>query len=83
LLRKFSLRLARVYAQTQAVDERPYRHTADAIRTIYRAEGFPAFYRGLLPSLLGIAHVGVQFPMYEQLKTWARAYAFSLIRASH
>jgi putative effector of murein hydrolase len=39
---------------------------------IYRSEGSRAFYRGLIPSLLGIAHVAVQFPLYEQLKIIAR-----------
>ncbi|CCM04921.1 uncharacterized protein FIBRA_07118 [Fibroporia radiculosa] len=57
---------------TQPFTERRYRHTFDAARTIYRTEGWRAFFRGLLPSLLGILHVGVQFPLYEQLKTWAR-----------
>lgn len=57
---------------TQARTERRYRHTLDAAVTIYRTEGWRAFFRGLLPSLLGIAHVAVQFPLYEQLKTWAR-----------
>ena len=47
----------------------------DAAKTIYRSEGIKAFYRGLLPSLLGIAHVAVQFPLYEQLKIWARKLA--------
>lgn len=42
--------------------------------TIYRSEGPRAFYRGLLPSLLGIAHVAVQFPLYEQLRAWAREF---------
>jgi solute carrier family 25 folate transporter 32 len=58
--------------QTQTREEIRYRHTLDAAITIYRAEGAKAFYRGLLPSLLGIAHVAVQFPLYEQLKIWAR-----------
>jgi solute carrier family 25 (mitochondrial folate transporter), member 32 len=49
-----------------------YRNTFDAARTIYRSEGIRAFYRGLVPSLLGILHVGVQFPLYEQLKYYAR-----------
>jgi len=53
---------------TQSRDEKRYRHTLDAAITIYRSEGVRAFYRGLLPSLLGIAHVAVQFPLYEQLK---------------
>ncbi len=39
--------------------------------TIYRTEGWRAFFRGLLPSLLGITHVAVQFPLYEHLKQLA------------
>jgi len=57
---------------TQSQQEVKYRHTLDAALTIYRSEGPRAFYRGLLPSLLGIAHVAVQFPLYEQLKIWAQ-----------
>ncbi|KAI4525545.1 mitochondrial carrier [Schizophyllum commune Loenen D] len=57
---------------TQAPGEVRYRHTLDAARTIYRTEGLSAFYRGLLPSLLGITHVTVQFPLYEHLKIIAR-----------
>jgi len=56
--------------QTQPAEEGRYRNTLDAIRTIYRAEGISAFYRGLFPSLLGITHVAVQFPLYERLKLW-------------
>lgn len=58
--------------QTQSWDEVPYRHTLDAASTIWRTEGLSAFYRGLLPSLLGILHVAVQFPLYEQLKIVAQ-----------
>lgn len=50
-----------------------YRNTWDAIRTIYSQEGGRAFYRGLMPSLLGVSHVAVQFPLYEQLKIWSSA----------
>ncbi|RDB22317.1 Mitochondrial substrate carrier family protein W [Hypsizygus marmoreus] len=57
---------------TQTRDEVRYRHTLDAALTIYRTEGPRAFYRGLVPSLLGIAHVAVQFPLYEQLKRLAQ-----------
>lgn len=57
---------------TQPFTERRYRHTLDAILTIYQTEGWRAFFRGLLPSLFGIMHVAVQFPLYEQLKTWSR-----------
>lgn len=51
-----------------------YRNTWDAIRTIYQQEGFRAFYRGLMPSLLGVSHVAVQFPLYEQLKIWSSSF---------
>lgn len=51
--------------------EAKYRNTLDAIRTIYRTEGFRAFYKGLLPSLMGVSHVAVQFPLYEKAKSWA------------
>ena len=32
------------------------------------------FYKGLLPSLFGVSHVAVQFPLYETFKKWAREY---------
>ncbi|TFY69085.1 hypothetical protein EVG20_g3311 [Dentipellis fragilis] len=60
---------------TQSHTERRYRHTVDAALTIYRNEGIRAFYRGLFPSLLGIAHVAVQFPLYEQLKRIAQSHS--------
>ncbi|WWC72617.1 uncharacterized protein I206_106579 [Kwoniella pini CBS 10737] len=48
-----------------------YRTTIGAIRSIYKSEGYRAFYKGLLPSLLGVTHVAVQFPLYEKAKSWA------------
>ncbi|KDR67684.1 hypothetical protein GALMADRAFT_257946 [Galerina marginata CBS 339.88] len=57
---------------TQMKGEVRYKHTWDAARTIWQTEGPRAFYRGLVPSLLGILHVAVQFPLYEQLKIWAQ-----------
>ncbi|KAK4049333.1 hypothetical protein OIO90_005462 [Microbotryomycetes sp. JL221] len=45
-----------------------YKHTLDAIARIHRSEGIGTFYRGLLPSLVGVSHIAVQFPLYEQLK---------------
>ncbi|KIO20317.1 hypothetical protein M407DRAFT_245857 [Tulasnella calospora MUT 4182] len=55
---------------TQKPEEVRYKHTVDAFRIIYRNEGFKAFYRGLIPSLFGVTHVLVQFPLYEHLKEW-------------
>jgi solute carrier family 25 (mitochondrial folate transporter), member 32 len=65
------------WLQTQLKGEVRYRHTLDAALTIWRTEGPRAFYRGLVPSLLGITHVAVQFPLYEQLKVWSREYLAS------
>lgn len=61
--------------QTQPRTEVRYKHTLDAALTIYRTEGARAFFRGLLPSLLGITHVAVQFPLYEHLKRVAGEHA--------
>ena len=45
-----------------------YAGTIDAVRKMYAHEGFRAFYSGLGPALLGLTHVAVQFPLYEQFK---------------
>lgn len=45
-----------------------YTGTVDAFRTMYREEGFRVFYLGLTPSLFGLLHVGIHFPVYEKLK---------------
>lgn len=45
-----------------------YNGTIDAIRKMYLYEGIGAFYSGLGPALLGLTHVAVQFPLYEQFK---------------
>jgi solute carrier family 25 folate transporter 32 len=49
-----------------------YRHTGDAFVQIFKTEGWRGFYRGLLPSLFGVTHVAVQFPLYERFKDIAR-----------
>ena len=45
-----------------------YTSILDGTRQIYRAEGLSGFYRGLVPSLLGVSHGAFQFMAYEQLK---------------
>ncbi|KAI9810965.1 MAG: hypothetical protein M1827_005696 [Pycnora praestabilis] len=47
-----------------------YRSVTDGVRQIMRTEGLSGFYRGLLPSLIGVSHGAVQFMAYEQLKKW-------------
>ena len=45
-----------------------YSGTLDAFRKMYRKEGIRVFYSGLVPSLFGLVHVGIHFPLYEKLK---------------
>ncbi|KAG4301343.1 hypothetical protein PCANB_002311 [Pneumocystis canis] len=45
-----------------------YRNTFDAFQKMYRFEGVLSFYKGLTPSLIGVIHVAIQFPLYEFLK---------------
>ncbi|AET39533.1 NAD+ transporter Ecym_4494 [Eremothecium cymbalariae DBVPG len=47
-----------------------YNGTLDAFRKMYRLEGLKVFYSGLVPSLFGLFHVAIHFPVYEQLKCW-------------
>ena len=49
-----------------------YKGMLDAFRQILRQEGLRGFYKGLGPSLLGVVHAGIQFPLYEQLKLYFR-----------
>ncbi|KAJ1342123.1 hypothetical protein BSLG_003302 [Batrachochytrium salamandrivorans] len=42
--------------------------TLDGLVTIFRKEGWRALYKGLGPSIVGVSHVAIQFPLYEKLK---------------
>lgn len=45
-----------------------YRGMLGAIHDIWGREGLRGFFKGAAASLLGVAHVAVQFPLYEWLK---------------
>ncbi|SJM86349.1 related to Mitochondrial nicotinamide adenine dinucleotide transporter 1 [Zygosaccharomyces bailii] len=45
-----------------------YKGTWDAFNKILQQEGFKSLYAGLVPSLLGLLHVAIHFPIYEKLK---------------
>jgi solute carrier family 25 folate transporter 32 len=53
-----------------SIPNSPYYYTSffHGLKTIKQKEGILALYKGLGPSLLGISHVAIQFPLYEQLK---------------
>lgn len=46
-----------------------YNSTFDAFQKMYKFEGLKVFYQGLLPSYFGLAHVAIQFPLYENFKS--------------
>eukprot|EP00898_Chlorokybus_atmophyticus_P003868 jgi/Chlat1/4482/Chrsp29S04422 len=58
--------------QTQALTTQPAVYTGmlQALTKIAREEGFAGLYSGVLPSVVGIAHVVIQFPLYEAIKVY-------------
>lgn len=43
-------------------------HTFSALKYVYKHEGYAGLYKGLSASLLGLSHVAIQFPIYEEMK---------------
>lgn len=43
------------------------------VKMLYKEGGAPIFWRGFTASLLGLSHVGIQFPVYEYLKSEAKS----------
>ncbi|KAL3934134.1 MAG: hypothetical protein SGBAC_010085, partial [Bacillariaceae sp.] len=49
--------------------QRMYNGYTDAIKTIFQEEGIGGFYKGITASYWGCAEGGIQFIIYEQIKT--------------
>jgi len=45
-----------------------YKGIVHAFETIVRTEGVTTLWHGLLPQMLGVVHVAIQFPLYEYFK---------------
>ena len=58
---------------TSSTFEGAYATFQDGVRQIYRLDGLRGFYRGLVPSLLGVSHGAIQFVVYEKLKIYRHA----------
>ena len=48
-----------------------YRGTLHALWSILRHEGIAGAYSGLSPSLVGVSHIAIQVPLYEEFKRFA------------
>ena len=57
----------RIMSTSSQASER-YKTTWDGIRKVYAHEGFSGFWRGLVPSLFGVAQGAIYFTIYDSLR---------------
>jgi solute carrier family 25 (mitochondrial folate transporter), member 32 len=68
----------RLQIQGRDLALKKYAGTADAIRTIFKEEGFQGFYKGFVPAILLTSHGAIQFAVYEYLKAlYAKSNSYS------
>lgn len=68
---------------TSAPALRRYRSVPHGFRKIIAEEGVSGLYKGLTPTLLGLGHVGIQFPLYEHLKSTLSGGNYDDLKAAH
>uniref|UniRef100_M4CJC3 Mitochondrial carrier protein n=1 Tax=Brassica campestris TaxID=3711 RepID=M4CJC3_BRACM len=59
-----------LWTQGMRPDVIPYKSMLSAFSRIFREEGFRGLYSGVIPSLVGVSHVAIQFPVYEKIKQY-------------
>ena len=64
--------VVRTRLQTDAFHGNHIKTIRQTVHALYIEGGILIFWRGLAASMLGLSHVGVQFPVYERLKQEAR-----------
>jgi solute carrier family 25 folate transporter 32 len=64
----------RMQTQILRPNEAKYKNFMEAIQRLVREEGARGLYKGLAPQLVGLVHVGIQFPLYERMKKEIKLY---------
>lgn len=63
--------------------QRRYRSVPHGFQKIIREEGISGLYKGLTPTLLGLGHVAIQFPLYEHIKSTLSGGHSEDVKAAH
>ena len=78
VLASYPLDVVRCRLSAQQIENKLYYGIWDCLQKIAKQEGFLALYRGLLPTLYGIApYVALNFTFFEKLKAFAIDYSGS------
>lgn len=68
------IRMQSQHMHSHCAMDAPQKGLLSTAADIRRHEGLRAFYKGYVATLLGLSHVAIQLPLYEQLKSWLALY---------